>query len=97
MADNPDIKVNVNTVEWPGYDQLTAQMASGEPPDLVTMHESVISDYQSKGQLEPMDDVLKQAGVDPAGFTAAGREGVTKDGQVYACRSTPTPCSGTST
>jgi multiple sugar transport system substrate-binding protein len=83
MADNPDIRVNVNTVEWPGYDQLTAQMASGEPPDLVTMHESIISDYQSKGLLNPMDDVLVAAGVDPAGFTAAGRDGVTKDGAVY--------------
>lgn len=83
MADNPDIKVNVNTVEWPGYDQLTAQMASGEPPDLVTMHESVISDYQSKGLLTPLGDVLATAGVDPAGFTAAGRDGVTKDGEVY--------------
>lgn len=84
MADNPDIKVNVNTVEWPGYDQLTAQMASGEPPDLVTMHELVISDYQQKGLLEPLDAVLTDAGVDPATFTAAGREGVTKDGQVWA-------------
>ncbi|MEO5807880.1 extracellular solute-binding protein [Devosia sp.] len=83
-ADNPDIKVTVNSVEWPGYDQLTAQMASGEPPDLVTMHESVISDYQSKGQLEPIDDVLKAAGIDPAAFTAAGRDGVTKDGKIYA-------------
>ncbi|KRB60065.1 sugar ABC transporter substrate-binding protein [Rhizobium sp. Root708] len=82
-ADNPDIKVNVNTVEWPGYDQLTAQLASGEPPDLVTIHESVLSDYQSKGLLQPLDEVLKSAGVDPAGFTAAGREGVTKDGQIF--------------
>lgn len=83
MADNPDIKVNVNTVEWPGYDQLTAQMASGEPPDLVTIHESVLSDYQQKGLLEPLEAVLAGAGVDPAAFTSAGREGVTKDGQIY--------------
>ena len=26
-ADNPDIDVNVTTVEWPGYDQLNAQLA----------------------------------------------------------------------
>lgn len=83
QADNPDIKVNVNSVEWPGYDQLTAQMAAGEPPDVVTMHESVISDYESKDQLSPLDDVLKTAGIDPASFTAAGRDGVTKDGQIY--------------
>lgn len=83
MADNPDIKVNVNTVEWPGYDQLTAQMASGEPPDLVTMHTSVISDYQSKGLLAPLDEVLGTAGIEAASLTAAGREGVTKEGQIY--------------
>ncbi|HQZ11698.1 MAG TPA: extracellular solute-binding protein [Devosia sp.] len=84
MADNPDIKVNVNTVEWPGYDQLTAQMASGDPPDVVTIHASVLSDYQQKGLLEPLEAVLASAGVDPASFTAAGREGVTKDGQIFA-------------
>ena len=37
-AENPDIKVNVTTVEWPGYDQLTAQFAAGDPPDVVTIH-----------------------------------------------------------
>lgn len=83
VADNPDIKINVNTVEWPGYDQLTAQLASGEPPDVVTIHESVLSDYQSKGLLEPLDAVLKAAGVDSSTFTAAGREGVTKEGEIF--------------
>ena len=36
-AGNPDIKVVENTVFWPGYDQLTAQLAANGPPDLVTM------------------------------------------------------------
>ena len=40
--ENPDIKVNVTTVEWPGYDQLTAQFAAGDPPDVVTIHHSVL-------------------------------------------------------
>ena len=31
-AEHPDIDVKVTTVEWPGYDQLTAQMASRNPP-----------------------------------------------------------------
>jgi hypothetical protein len=47
-ADNPDVHVNVTTVEWPGYDQLTAQFAAGDPPDIVTIHQSVLADYQSK-------------------------------------------------
>jgi multiple sugar transport system substrate-binding protein len=82
-ADNPDIKVNVTTVEWPGYDQLTAQFASGDAPDIVTIHESVLSDYQSKGLLMPLDDVLKAAGLTPDAFTDAARNGATKDGKIY--------------
>jgi multiple sugar transport system substrate-binding protein len=82
-AENPDIELDVNVVAWPGYAQLTAQSAAGDPPDLVTMHQSVIPDYQGRERLEPMDAVLREAGVDPASFTAAGARGVTKMGRIY--------------
>lgn len=82
-AENPDIRVDVNVVAWPGYAQLAAQMAAGDPPDLVTMHQGVISDYQVRGLLEPMNGILQQAGIPPESFTAAGRRGVTKNGKVY--------------
>ena len=83
-AENPDIRLRVNVVAWPGYPQLSAQIAAGDPPDLVTMHQSVISDYQGRGLLAPMDDLLRQAGVGPETFTEAGRQGVVKAGRVYA-------------
>ncbi len=82
-AENPDINVVVNVVEWPGYDQLTAQMAAGDPPDIVTMHQSVISDYQSRGLLRPIDDILEQAGISAASFTPAGIAGVTRNGEIF--------------
>lgn len=82
-AENPDIALKMNVVAWPGYPQLAAQIAAGDPPDLVTMHQSVISDYQGRGLLDPMDDVLRQAGIDAAGFTPAARAGVVKNGRVY--------------
>lgn len=82
-AESRTAKADVNVVAWPGYAQLAAQMAAGDPPDLVTMHQSVIADYQSRGLLEPMDALLAEAGVPPETFTAAGRRGVTKDGRVY--------------
>lgn len=82
-ADNPDIDVNVTTVEWPGYDQLNAQLASGAAPDVVSMHYSAISDYQSRGLIEPIDEVLATQGVTPESFTDASRAGVTKEGQLY--------------
>ncbi|HET9426878.1 MAG TPA: extracellular solute-binding protein [Allosphingosinicella sp.] len=83
-AENPDIRLKVNLVAWPGYPQLSAQIAAGDPPDLVTMHQSVVSDYSGRGLLEPMDDLLRQAGVGPDTFTAAGRAGVIKGGRTYA-------------
>jgi len=82
-AENPDIRVGINVVAWPGYPQLSAQIAAGDPPDLVTMHQSVISDYQGRGLLEPMDGLLREAGIGPETFTAAGRRGVTKSGRTY--------------
>src|SRR5206468_5738706 len=83
-AENPDIHIDVNVVAWPGYPQLTAQVAARDPPDLVTMHEGVISDYALKGLLEPVDDYLRQAGINQNDFTDASREGVTINGHPYA-------------
>jgi len=83
-AENPDIKVKVNIVAWPGYPQLSAQIAAGDPPDLVTMHQSVISDYQARGLLEPVDGLLADAGITAERLTPAGQRGTIKDGHFYA-------------
>ncbi|MBP0583187.1 extracellular solute-binding protein [Labrys sp. LIt4] len=83
-AESKDTHVKVDIVEWPGYDQLTARIRSGEPPTISVMHEAVISDYSSRGLLEPLDEGLKAAGVDTADFTDAAKAGVTKDGKTFA-------------
>lgn len=82
-AENPDVRVRVSPVAWPGYNQLAAQLAAGDPPDLVTMHLSVIPDYQSRQLLEPIGKELRAAGVDPNDFTPASFAGVSKDGDIY--------------
>jgi multiple sugar transport system substrate-binding protein len=82
-AENPDVRVRVSPVAWPGYNQLAAQLAAGDAPDLVTMHFSAIPDYESRGLLEPMGSELRAVGVDPKDFTAASLAGVTKHGQIY--------------
>jgi multiple sugar transport system substrate-binding protein len=82
-AQNPDVRVDVNVVAWPGYPQLTAQMAARDPPDLVTMHTGVISDYAAKGLLEPVGDYLRAAGIAPDSFTDASQKAVTIGDQVY--------------
>jgi multiple sugar transport system substrate-binding protein len=68
----------------PGYDQLSAALAASDPPDLVTMHQSVISDYAQRHLIEPLDEGLRAQGIDPASFTPAARAGVTRGGHVYA-------------
>jgi multiple sugar transport system substrate-binding protein len=82
-AENPDVAVDVNVVAWPGYPQLTAQMAARDPPDLVTMHQGVIADYAAEGLLEPIEPYLAKAGISPDGFTEASRQGVTMKGRIY--------------
>jgi multiple sugar transport system substrate-binding protein len=84
VAENPDINVMVNVVAWPGYAQLAAQIAADDPPDLVTMHQSVISDYQARGLLSPIDGFLSDASISPAALTLAGQRGTLKDGRYYA-------------
>jgi multiple sugar transport system substrate-binding protein len=83
-AENPDIHVDVNVVAWPGYAQLAAQLAARDPPDLVTMHQDFIADYQARGLLEPIDELLRQGGIGQEDFTAAARRGVVKNGRVWA-------------
>ncbi|MBB5519813.1 extracellular solute-binding protein [Amphiplicatus metriothermophilus] len=83
-AENPDIKVIENVVFWPGYDQLTAQLAANDAPDLVTMHGSVISDYQARGLLEPMGELLAVAGVRTDDLTDAARRAVTIEGELWS-------------
>jgi len=82
-AENPDIRVKINVVAWPGYPQLAAQIAGGDPPDVVTMHQSVISDYQGRGLLEPMDGYFRTAGITTAQLTPAAKAGVIKAGQPF--------------
>jgi multiple sugar transport system substrate-binding protein len=82
-AENPDIHVVENIVFWPGYDQLTAQLAANDAPDLVTMHGSVIADYQARGLLEPMGQDLASIGITPDEFTDAAHRAVTIDGRIW--------------
>lgn len=81
--EHPEARVSQNVVAWPGYSQLTAQLAARQPPDLVTMHMGSIPDYAGKGLLEPVEPYLAAAGLSPDIFTPAARQGVTWGGKMY--------------
>jgi multiple sugar transport system substrate-binding protein len=82
-AQNPDIHVSSNVVAWPGYPQLNAQMAAKDPPDLVTMHTGMISDYAAEDLLEPIEPYLAEAGIPPEALTDASRSAVSLNGKLY--------------
>lgn len=82
-AQNPDIELSSNVVAWPGYPQLNAQMAAGDPPDLVTMHTGLISDYAASDLIEPIGPYLVAAGLSPDALTDASRSAVSLNGQLY--------------
>jgi multiple sugar transport system substrate-binding protein len=81
--ENPDIRLNVNIAAWPGYDQLSAEYAAGDPPDVTVMHMSAMPDYASRHLIEPLDQDFAKYGIDPAVFTPSARKGVTINGHVY--------------
>jgi multiple sugar transport system substrate-binding protein len=82
-ARNSDVHVSSNVVAWPGYPQLSAQMAAKDPPDIVTMHTGVISDYAAEDLLEPVEPYLAEAGIAPSTLTDASRSAVTIRGRLY--------------
>ena len=81
--ENPDIKLNINIASWPGYDQLSAQFAAGDPPDIVTMHISAMPDYQARSLILPLNKDFANIGISDKDFTNAARNGVTIGGEIY--------------
>jgi multiple sugar transport system substrate-binding protein len=58
-------------------------MAAKDPPDLVTMHTGVISDYAAEGLLEPIEPYLAEGELLPSALTDASRSAVTIGGRLY--------------
>lgn len=78
-----DIQIIVNNVQWPGYTELAAQLATDSAPDIVSMHQSVIYDYSSRGLISPLDRGLAAVGVPLADFTSAASKGVIRGGKTF--------------
>lgn len=85
-ATNKDgIVVRTETAEWgPYYDSLNARLVAKDAPTISVMHLSVLGDYVRRKLVLPLDEGFKQAGVDTTDFTDHARQGVTRDGVVYA-------------
>ncbi|HWU16955.1 MAG TPA: extracellular solute-binding protein [Devosia sp.] len=84
-AENPDIKVVPEIVEWgPYYEQLAGRIATGDVPDISVMHGDMLINFVNRGLIEPLDAALEEAGIDVNDIAEGPRENVTVDGQIYA-------------
>jgi len=84
-AEDNGVTVDTLPTDWGNYyDQIKASYAGGNPPDVHVMHKSSLAEFASLGALAPLsEEDLASAGIDPADWTDAAREGVTWDGRIY--------------
>ncbi|MBV9538322.1 MAG: extracellular solute-binding protein [Acidisphaera sp.] len=83
-ATNKDnIVVHPQIIEWgPYYQQFNARMAAHDIPTIAVMHAAQLGDYTR--YVEPLDDALKEAGIDASDFTPNAKNAVTIGGKIYA-------------
>ncbi len=87
-AASKEIKgVTVNTLptDWGSYyDQIKASYASGNAPDIHTLHRSRISEFASLGALADLTDDLAEAGVDTSDWEPTALDAVIYKNKIYA-------------
>ena len=79
-----DIHVNASVYPWDVFfDKWVAAAAAGNPPDLVTYHINEMPQYQEKGILVALDDLVSKAGIDMKAFPAVAFEAAHRDGKLW--------------
>lgn len=56
---HPDVRVEIESIAWGALSsKLVTALAAGAPPDIAHVQPFMVSSLQSKGQLEPLDDLI---------------------------------------
>ncbi|GGJ08337.1 ABC transporter substrate-binding protein [Alicyclobacillus cellulosilyticus] len=93
----PNIIVNAEPTSWSDYwTKLSVQMAGGNAPDVIGMHQFYVTDYAKRGQLLDLTPYVKDGTINLHDFPKAVQDsgkvngklvmiaqGVTMSGQVY--------------
>lgn len=79
----PDIKVELQLSGWTDYwTRLPVLAASGQVADIISMQSMRMPNFYSL--LEPLDDYVKDGGVEVADFETSIMAGLSYDGRLYA-------------
>jgi multiple sugar transport system substrate-binding protein len=70
MQENPNIKVQQNTVQWAEYYQrMPAAVTAGKGPDVGAMHLDQLATNAARNIIVPVDDVAQALGLSEGDFT----------------------------
>lgn len=78
----PQVAVRINEGDFDPQ-QFLSSVASGNPSDLVYLDRGLIGTYAAKGALQPLDDLISEAGIDTGQYRKPAMTQVTVDGKVY--------------
>ena len=78
----PDVDLTINKGDFDAQQFLTA-LASGNPPDVVSMDRKLVASYAAKGAIQPLDQCIEGQGIDAGVYRPAAMRSVTYDDHVY--------------
>ncbi len=79
------ITIEIIELDWGTlYSKIVLDFATGNAPDITTMHQTNLIQNQALGILQPVDALAKEVGLDFNDFVAAPLEGTLIDGEHYA-------------
>ncbi|MFF0266717.1 ABC transporter substrate-binding protein [Kribbella sp. NPDC004536] len=78
----PGVTVQNNKGDFDAQQFLTA-VSSGNPPDVVYMDRNLIGTYAAKGAIQPLDDCIKNSGIDTTQYREAAMNQVRLKDKTY--------------
>jgi multiple sugar transport system substrate-binding protein len=78
----PGVTVKNNKGDFDAQQFLTA-VSSGNPPDLAYMPRNLVGTYAAKGAIQPLDDCIKNAGIDTSQYRDAAMNEVKLKDKTY--------------
>lgn len=71
----PNVRIREVAIPFAGFhDQMLTQLTAGTPPDIFRIDDPQLALYMERGFLTPLDDALREAGIDATGFVPAGQD-----------------------
>ena len=79
------ITVELTELDWATlYSKIVLDFATGNAPDVLTMHQTNLVQNQDLGILQPIDSIAEEVGLDTADIVASAWNGTMIDGEHYA-------------